>query len=145
MALTKRSKYISNHFAIKTLSVIIAFILWFLVTANKEITRHYSLPVQLSNIPSGMTIVGKVPETVEVTVAAPNILFMTHPFAEKPLRLDLARTGEGTIAFSNLQGYLDLPKGMRVVMLFPSSMELKLKRMGSSSSGVFSSEQGGKR
>jgi hypothetical protein len=41
------------------------------------------------------------------------------------------------VAFPDLQSYLEIPYGMRVIMVFPSSLELKLQQRAESLSSVF--------
>jgi hypothetical protein len=137
MAAINSWKFITNNFAIKCLSLAIAIILWFTVTVDKETTKRFSVPLRVTNIPSGLVVVGSVPETVEVTVAAPGILFLAHPVFGHPLTLDLRKTAKGTVAFPDLQSYLEIPYGMRVIMVFPSSLELKLQQRAESLSSVF--------
>jgi YbbR domain-containing protein len=137
MAPMNRWKFITNNFAIKCLSLSIAIILWFTVTVDKETTKRFSVPIRVTNIPSGFAVVGNVPDTIEVTVAAPGILFLAHPVFGKPLTLDLRKTGKGTVAFPDLQSCIDVPYGMRVIMVYPSSIELKLEQRVESLSSVF--------
>jgi len=137
MAPVNRWKFITNNLAIKSLSLAIAIILWFSVTVDKETKKRFSVPIRVTNIPAGLAVAGNVPETIEVTVAAPGILFLAHPVFGKPLTLDLRKTGEGTVAFPDLQSYIDIPYGMRVIMVFPSSIELKLEQRAESLSSVF--------
>jgi len=41
------------------------------------------------------------------------------------------------VAFPDLQSYIDVPYGMRVIMVFPSSIELRLEQRAESLSSVF--------
>ncbi len=120
----------TENLAAKLLSLAIASVFWLTVTADKEIRRNYTVPVRVINVPPGLTIYGNVPKNIKLSVSGPEILFLTHNFNDLKLTLDLLKTGEGTVSFPDLQKYVDLPSGMQVLRVFPSSMELKLVRRG---------------
>ncbi len=128
MAAVSMWKFITNNFAVKVLSLAVASIFWFSVTAEKEIVKSFSAPVKVINMPPGLIVADNLPKAVDVTVTGPGILFFMYPFQEKTLTLDLQKTGKGTVVFPDLQKCLDLPSGVRVIRVYPSSIELKLAR-----------------
>jgi hypothetical protein len=136
MAAMKLPEFITRNPAAKLLSLAIAIIFWFSVTAGKETVRNFSVPIRLTNIPPGLHPAGTVPGNAEVTVAGPGFFFLIHPLAGKVLTLDLRNTGEGSTAFPDLREHLGLPEELRVIRMYPSSLELKLERKTDRISGL---------
>jgi YbbR domain-containing protein len=128
MAALNRWKFLTDNLAAKILSLAIAAVLWFSVTTEKEIRKNFTVPLRVVNIPPGLTIPDNVPNNINLSVAGPEILFLSHNINGLKITLDLHKTGEGTVSFPDLQKYVDLPYGMQVIRVFPSSLELKLVR-----------------
>jgi hypothetical protein len=126
MAALKRWKFLTDNLAAKLLSLAIATVFWLSVTADRDIRKDFTVPLKVANIPSGLTIAGYVPGSVDLSVSGPEILFLTHDLNDLRLTLDLGKTGEGTVSFPDLQRYVDLPSGMQVIRVYPSSLEMKL-------------------
>ncbi len=128
MAALSRWKLPTENLAAKLLSLAIASVFWLAVTADREIRRSYTLPVSVINVPPDLTVSGNMPKNIRISVSGPEIVFLTHNFNDLKLTLDMLETGEGTVSFPDLQKYVDLPSGMQIVKIYPSTMELKLVR-----------------
>jgi YbbR domain-containing protein len=128
MAALSRWKFLTDNLAAKILSLAIASVFWLSVTVDKEIQKNFSAPLIVVNLPPGFTISDNVPHNINFTVTGPEILFLSHNLDGLKITLDLRKTGEGTVSFPHLQKYIDLPYGMQVIRVYPSSLELKLVR-----------------
>ena len=126
MASVRLWKIVTDNFAAKVLSLVIAALFWLTVTVGKETTRSYSLPVRLVNMPRGLAVGGNPPGSMDVTVTGPAVLFLAHPAHGMQVVLDLRNTGKGTVVFPDMHRYVRLPDGISVLRVFPSSIELEL-------------------
>lgn len=126
MASVRFLKIVTDNFAAKILSLCIAAIFWVTVTVEKETVKSYSVPLLVANLPPGLMVDGKLPGRIDVTVTGPEILFLAHPVPWIPVTLDLQKTGKGTVNFPDLRGYVKVPHGVRIIRVFPSSLELIL-------------------
>ncbi len=126
MASVSFRKIVTDNIAAKILSLVIAAIFWVTVTIEKETVKSYSVPLRFANLPPGLIVDGTPPRTIDVTVTGPEILFLAHPVPWMPVTLNLLKTGKGTVDFPDLRGYIKVPQGVRVIRVFPSSLELKL-------------------
>lgn len=119
-------EFIKNNFAIKALSLTVAIILWFLVTTEKQTEQEFAVPLLLKNIPSGLRIVDRLPEKVDIRVAGPRILLPKLQWQKMSITLDLRNLKEGTVGFTDLSQYLEIPDGLHLTRIYPSAIELKL-------------------
>jgi hypothetical protein len=122
-----RSVFIRN-FAVKLLSLLLAFSIWFMVKAEKEGETEFRAALLLSNVPRGLAVTGQVPHHIELRVEGPYLLLMK--LREKPftVTLDLKGLAEGSARFSDLGALVELPHGVRIVRTYPSAVELKLQK-----------------
>jgi len=117
-----------HRFVIRSLSVVLALVLWFFVTWERPAERRFSVPLLLVNIPAGLTVSGAVPQTVDVTVSGPRLpLILLNPVG-RAVYLDLATSGEGITAFPNLERSLSLPDQLRVTGISPARIEVQLQK-----------------
>ncbi len=126
MASVRWRKFVTDNMAAKILSLVMAVVFWFAVTIEKETAKSFSVPVHIENIPSGLAIKGNLPRNIDVTVAGPVALFLAHPVPWKPVILDLRKTGKGTVEFSDLGKFVQVPNGISVIRVFPSRLDLEL-------------------
>lgn len=119
-------EFITNNLAMKVLSLTVAIILWFLVTAEKQTEQELAVPLLLKNMPSGLHIANHFPEKVDVRVAGPGILMTKLQWQKMTLTLDMQNLKEGPAAFTDLSQYLKIPDGLHLTRIYPSVIELKL-------------------
>ncbi len=46
----------------------VAYLFWWMLTLNNEVQEDYEVPVEIDNIPDGITVLSDVPESVKVSV-----------------------------------------------------------------------------
>jgi hypothetical protein len=126
MASVRWRKYISDNLTAKILALVMAACFWFTIAVEKETVKSFTLPVRIINTPPGLKIGGSQPRSIDVTVAGPAILFLAHPLPRKPVTLDLRKTAKGTVEFPDLGRFVQVPSGVSVIRVFPSSLDLEL-------------------
>jgi len=57
-----------RHVGLKLLSIVVATLLWLVVTDDPEVERTLRVGLELQRAPAGVELVGAVPDTVSVRV-----------------------------------------------------------------------------
>lgn len=117
-----------NNLSLKLLALLLAIALWLLATGAKDSERDLSIPLALRNLPSGHSVAGPLPDTVEVTVSGPRIRLLGLRTEELSLSLDLRNLREGTVTFSGMEKRLRIPPGITVMRIYPAVVDVKLVR-----------------
>ncbi|MCK4545977.1 MAG: hypothetical protein KAW17_00920 [Candidatus Eisenbacteria sp.] len=82
-----------NLFA-KTLALVVSLVLWFYVSEQQQFEERFMVPLSLENIPEELTLLGEVPQEVEVLVRGQG-RFLRHRVRGLYLAVDLAGASEG--------------------------------------------------
>jgi hypothetical protein len=59
-----------RHLGLKVLSVVLALLLWMIVSGEEMVERGLRVPLELQQVPVGLELTGEVPATVDVRVRA---------------------------------------------------------------------------
>ena len=113
---------------IKLLSLVLAIIVWVGVSGGRHAELELTVPLELHNVPPGLSVAGSVPSEVSVTVAGPKILLLKLSSEKIIIPLDAQGVGVGTTLFTGLDRRLSLPREMTVTRLFPATVEIRLIR-----------------
>ncbi len=120
---------LSNNLAVKILSLVVALLLWFLVTSGKEAEQDFPVELQFRNVPQGLSIAGQIPDKLVVRVAGPRILLLRLQEQKIKLSLDMRNYKPGTLRFTDLDRFLTIPDELHVRRIYPSSIEVKLMKV----------------
>jgi YbbR domain-containing protein len=118
--------FISNNLVIKVLSLAVAFILWFLVTAQKPAEQEFPIPLLFKNIRSGLTIVRPHPEKIHISLTGSRMILRKFEKQKNVITLDMQNLKEGPVAFTDFTSYLEIPDGLSLTRISPSVVELRL-------------------
>jgi len=124
----KLSNWIFHNGTLKLFSLAFAFGLWLLVNAGeRETEQTMVLPVELRNLPEQFVVVGRRVEFVDVRVSGPRTLL--GRLSTKKISLDLAGVRSGPSSFRVTTELLNLPRGVKLLRVTPSSISLDIARM----------------
>jgi len=118
--------FISNNLVIKVLSLAVAFILWFLVTAQKPVEQEFPIPLLFKNIQSGLTIARPHPEKINISLAGSRMILRKFDKQKVAITLDMQNLKEGPVVVTNFTSYLEIPDGLSLTRISPSVVELRL-------------------
>lgn len=118
----------SADWDLKLLSLVLAMIVWLGVSGGRTAEVELTVPLELHNIPSGLSVAGSVPSDAALTVVGPKILLLKLRSERIIIPLDARGIGEGTTLFSALERRLRLPREVSVTRVFPASVEVRLVR-----------------
>src|SRR5438309_9273813 len=57
-----------RHLGLKALSLVLALLLWMVVSGEETVERGLRVPLELTQVPGGLELLGEVPATVDVRV-----------------------------------------------------------------------------
>jgi YbbR domain-containing protein len=124
----KLNNWIFRNGTLKLFSVAFAFGLWLLVNAGeRETEKTMVLPVELRNLPEQLVVVGRRVEFIDVRVSGPRTLL--GRLSTKKISLDLAGVRSGPSSFRVTTELLNLPRGVKLLRVTPSSISLDIARM----------------
>jgi len=63
---------VTNNLNLKVASVVVAVFLWLFAKGEQTGDRQFSIPLVLRNVPSGLTTVERIPDSVEVVISGDN-------------------------------------------------------------------------
>jgi YbbR domain-containing protein len=117
-----------RHLGLKVLSVIIALLLWMMVSGEETVERVVRAPVELQQIAPGIELRGDLPSTVDIRLRGASGLLSRLAPGDVFVALDLhgVRAGRRLIQLTSDQ--VHGPVGVEVVHIAPSSVGLTLER-----------------
>ncbi len=65
--------------------VCVAFVFWVLLSLDSEVQRDYDVPVQLEELPDSVTMLGKLPATINVSVQGKGSQFLRYLWGKMPV------------------------------------------------------------
>lgn len=115
-----------HNAAVKLLSLLIAFGLWFFVnTGERDTEMAVQVPVELRNRPANVMLVSPRVDFIDLVVRGPRTLLNRIDLQHISIALDLRGVRPGPAVFRILSDSLDLPRGVTVVRLTPSEVTLE--------------------
>lgn len=117
-----------RHLGLKFVSVVLAALLWLIVSGEQTVERALRIPLEFTNIPTQLELVGEPPTVVDVRVRGSSGALSRIAAGELVAVLDVkaARTGQG---FFHLTGTeVRAPFGVEVVQVAPSSLSLLFEK-----------------
>ena len=104
-----------RNLGLKFLSVCIAVLLWLVVGGEGVVERVASRSVEYQNLPSGLELVGNLPETVEVRVRGSSGPLSRMVLGDMSIVLDLRTVEAGQRVFNLLPSQVRAPFGVNPV------------------------------
>jgi YbbR domain-containing protein len=117
-----------DNWGIKLISLLLSVTLWFYVTSKGKTEMTLTVPLQLRNIPQGMTVVGNVAGYIDVRVQGQERLLRDITSGKKVggvLNLSMTKEGENTVRIS--PDNIDRPSGVAVTYISPPDIKVKLE------------------
>jgi hypothetical protein len=113
-----------------TASFILAFILWFAVTTNKEYTTKIRIPFSIMRLASGKVLTEKLPDYVVLEVKGKGRSLISLNFLDRNFILELPEIQETTtIQLADYTTYINIPSelGIEVVdIVEPKTLQLEI-------------------
>ena len=115
---------------LKVVSVCLAVLLWMTVAGDPVVERGLEIPLEFENVPIGLEIAGDPPDTVSVRVRGNSRVVSRLDSAEVAAVLDLGEERPGRRLFDMFAGRVEVPSGIEITRVVPSTITLLLEREG---------------
>ena len=119
---------ITNNWALKVVSLVLATMLWMAVANQASSEIGLDVPLEYRNIPPQLEITGDMTNSVQVRLRGSSNVIKGLTAKDVPTTIDLSkmRTGEKIAALSPLN--VQAPFGAEVIRVNPSSVRFTLER-----------------
>jgi YbbR domain-containing protein len=120
-----------RHPGLKIVSVVLAALLWLLVSGEQEVERALRVPLEFTNLPKQLELVGEPPSLVDVRVRGSSGTISRVAAAELAAVLDVRDARAGDRRFNLKTTDVRAPFGVEVVQVAPASVQLIFEESGS--------------
>lgn len=114
---------------LKGIALGLAVILWWFVAGESKVQVGFIVPLEIRNIPSGVTITNKVERQVEVRLAGPPSLLGTLQPSDISASIDLSGAKPGKQLIPVDDRSIRVPPGIKVQRIYPNTIDVSLERL----------------
>ena len=118
----------SQNLGLKILALALAVAAWWFVAGESKVLVSFTIPLEIRNVPKGMTITNKSDWQVEVRLSGPSSLLSGMRASEISAAVDLSAAHAGRQFFTLDDRAVKVPPGIKVQRIYPSSIEVILDR-----------------
>jgi YbbR domain-containing protein len=119
---------IHHHLGLKLTAVALATLLWLVVSGEQTAERSLRVPIEFTNFPEGLELVGAPPSEVEVRVRGSSGSVGRIAAGELSAVLDLSSARPGRRLFPIIEENVRRPFGVEVVQVTPGSVTIAFER-----------------
>jgi YbbR domain-containing protein len=113
-----------RHLGLKALSVVLALLLWMIVSGEETVERGLRVPLELQQVPAGLELTGEVPATVDVRVRGASGTLSRVSTGDVVAVLDLRNARSGRRLFPLTPKDVRVPFGVEIVQVQPSALAM---------------------
>ncbi len=113
-----------RHMGLKLLSIALGALVWFLVSGEQIVERALRIPLEFTNLPAELDLVGDTPTVVDVRVRGSSGALSRAATGDLVAVLDLRTARPGQRLFSLTGADVRTPFGLEVVQIAPSSVSI---------------------
>ena len=121
-------RFASQNLALKILALVLAVAAWWFVAGESKVLVSFTIPLEIRNVPKGLTITNKPERQVEVRLSGPSSLLSGMRPSEISAGVDLTAGRTGRQIFTLDDRAVKVPPGIIVQRIYPSSIEVILDR-----------------
>jgi YbbR domain-containing protein len=118
------SKGFRHHLGLKLISIVLAALMWLLVSGEQIVERARRIPLEFTNLPAELEIVGDPPDVVDVRLRGSSGALSRMPADELVAVLDLRAARPGRRLFHLTTTDVRTPFGVDVVQVNPASVPM---------------------
>ncbi len=120
-----------RNLPLRLVAVGVAVLLWLLVAGQQPVERSLRVPLEFTNLPPQLEVLGDAPDSVDVRVRGSSGSLGRIPAGELVAVLDLASAKPGRRLFHVGNTDVRTPFGLDVVQVSPSSISMTFEPSGS--------------
>jgi YbbR domain-containing protein len=118
----------SQNLVLKVVALALAVAAWWFVAGESKVLVSFTVPLEIRNVPKGLTMTNKPEREVEVRLSGPSSLLSGMRPSEISVGVDLTVARAGRQSFTMDDRAVKVPPGIKVQRIFPSSIEVVLDR-----------------
>lgn len=113
-----------RHIGLKCLSIVLASLIWLVVSGEQIVERALRIPLEFTNLPADLELVGETPDLVDVRVRGSSGALSRVASGELVAVLDLRTARPGRRLFHLTGVDVRAPFGIEVVQIAPSNVSV---------------------
>jgi YbbR domain-containing protein len=117
-----------RHLGLKVLAIAVATLLWLTVAGEQVVERAMRVPLEMTQKPEDLEIVGDPPLSVDVLVRGSSALLSRLDVGEVIAVLDLSGARPGSRLFPLRTDQVKVPYGVQVAQIVPSTLAVELEK-----------------
>lgn len=117
-----------QNLGLKVVALALAVAAWWFVAGESKVLVSFNIPLEIRNVPKGLTMTNKPERQVEVRLSGPSSLLSGLRPSEISAGVDLSAGRAGRQYFTLDDRTVKVPPGIKVQRIFPSSIEVILDR-----------------
>jgi YbbR domain-containing protein len=118
----------SQNLGLKVVALALAVAAWWFVAGESKVLVSFTIPLEIRNVPKGLTMTNKPEREVEVRLSGPSSLLSGMRPSEISAGVDLTAARAGRQNFTLDDRAVKVPPGIKVQRIFPPSIEAILDR-----------------
>ena len=122
----------SQNLGLKVVALALGVAAWWFVAGESKVLVSFTVPLEIRNVPRGLTMTNKPERQVEVRLSGPSSLLSGMRPTEISAGVDLTSAREGRQSFVMDDRVVKAPPGITVQRIFPPSVEVILDADGAS-------------
>ena len=127
----RAAAWLFGNIWLKALSLGLALLLWMVVSGEETVERGLRVPLELTQVPAGLELLGDVPATVDVRVRGASGTLSRVGAGDVVAVLDLHTAQTGRRLFPLTPDQVRVPFGVEIVQLLPSAVTMAFERSAS--------------
>ena len=131
-----------RHPGLKFVSVVLAALLWLIVSGEQTVERALRIPLEFTNIPPQLELMGEPPTVVDVRVRGSSGSLSRISAGELVAVLDVRQARAGQRLFHLTGSEVRSPFGVEVVQVAPTSLSLLFEQSSAKSVPVVPEVEG---
>jgi len=121
--------FLSKHWLLKLLSLIIGTSLWYFVVGQDQVDMIVSIPLELHNLPADLVIANQYKKDIEVAIRGPRRLIQEMRQQNISRPVDLSKAAPGAMVVKNDSDSIPFPQGIAVQRVQPANITLLVDRL----------------
>ena len=117
-----------KDWVLKLISLGFAITLWFFVVGEEKAEVSISMPLEIVNLPPNLVISNDIPPAIDVRVYGPRSMIKAVSSQGLSRVIDLKNAAPGRVTVQMTPDTLPLPKGLKVMRIQPSRVDIVLER-----------------
>ncbi len=121
--------FLSKHWLLKLLSLVIGVSLWYFVVGEDQVDMIVTIPLELHNLPANLVIANQYKKDIEVAIRGPRRLIQEMRQQNISRPVDLSKAEPGTVIIQNYSDSIPFPQGIAVQRVQPTNITLLVDRL----------------